>query len=805
MPEARQVHEAEVLLGGLLRIVDKSDESARNPDEVRYEFREGLRPLLLDAVPSGDVLDVLAEVSSYVEENLAHGLDFRAMLADPAAAAGAIDRNEGPFARITAEVLLRLGGDYARLVANLPDGEPIEKGRRQKPTSEPPQRTMNDSTAQDSTGLPPLEDETSIEFSLTIDDAQQLSADEIVELSARSSGGNRVQLDYDVRVGEAIETSELPFVIGVLADLSGRADRPLPRAMIRESYAIHEGNFETIMRAIGLRLKLELTDICHDPEHLRRSHLFGDLENLEEVGFSLNSSGEYSITVVLLFGGMSDFEPIAILDQILDQVAKLKSFYMVKKNQLDLDLEQAKYHTYKSAEDHARAIFGIRIEIVRIIIRKILSHPEFRRLEATWRGLKALVQQVGRNPRITVRVGDVSKQNLARLLEASSKVDLNTLLGKAYEEQFGLSENVPCGLLLGDYEFDHSKSDLRLLSKLSRVAAKAHCPFVAAAAPLMFGFQSFGKLPKTLEDVQTYFNSIAPSDWRSFRESENSRFVALVLPRVLGRRPYNTGTDVDKDLPAEVLGRILYATGIYPVMDFPFQEIAGPEERLPLSHERYLWISAAWALGVCLADSISKHGWPASIRGANQGGLVEKLPLHFFVNDRGSALLAGPTEVAISDPLQFELASAGFITLVPAANPDDALFRSVPTCHKPKSSNQPDARTTAEFGAQLNMILCVSRFVHYLQVILREKVGSFASAGDCEAWLNSWITQYVGDANDDNDGVSAARPLSYARIDVEEPPGKTGWFRVILSIKPAYQLEELPFPIREFFEVRRSP
>src|SRR5262249_30468848 len=376
-------------------------------------------------------------------------------------------------------------------------------------------------------------------------------------------------------------------------------------------------------------------------------------------------------------------------------------------------------------------------------LNEVMHHPDFQRLESTWRGLHYLVQQTETGDHLKIRVLNVNKRDLFKDLEKAVEFDQSALFKKVYEEEYGQLGGEPYGMLVGDYEFSRQAEDVSLLKMISNVAAAAHAPFVAAASPKLFNFDRFTELTAP-RDLAKIFDSVEYASWKSFRESEDSRYAALTLPHVLGRLPYGKG--------------------FKRVGAFNFEEFVDGKD-----HDKYLWMNAAWAYAARITDAYAKHGWMAATRGVEGGGKVEGLPVHTFPTDDGGVAMKCPTEIAISDRREFELSNLGFLPLLHSKNRDFAVFMGAQSCQKPQAYFEADANANAELSAKFNYIMCVSRFAHYLKVMARDKIGSFMEVKDCERWLNDWINNYVI-ANPENAGdeAKARAPLADARIEVRE-------------------------------------
>ncbi len=409
-------------------------------------------------------------------------------------------------------------------------------------------------------------------------------------------------------------------------------------------------------------------------------------------------------------------------------------------------------------------------------LNSIMHHEDFQKLESTWRGLHYLVHQSETGTMLKIRVLNVKKRELFKDLEKAAEFDQSSLFKKIYEEEYGQLGGQPYGLLLGDYEFDRTAEDISLLKMISNVAAASHAPFVAAANPYMFNMESFTDMPNP-RDLAKIFDSVEYAAWKSFRESEDSRYTALTLPHVLARLPY--GPKFKK------------------VDEFNFEEAVDGKE-----HNRYLWMNAAWAYGARITDAFAKDGWFGRIRGVEGGGKVEGLPVHTFPTDDGEVAMKCPTEIAISDRREFELSNLGFLPLLHNKNRDFAVFMGAQSCQKPATYFDPRANTNAELSTKFNFILCNSRFAHYLKVMARDKIGKFMERGDCERWLNDWIMNYVLSTPETaGDSLKAQKPLQDARVEVKEVKGKPGHYQAVAWLRPHFQLEALTVSMRLVGEV----
>jgi type VI secretion system protein ImpC len=347
------------------------------------------------------------------------------------------------------------------------------------------------------------------------------------------------------------------------------------------------------------------------------------------------------------------------------------------------------------------------------------------------------------------------------------------LFKKIYENEFGMPGGEPYSVLLGDYEFSNHPEDLEMLQHISGTAAAAFCPFIAAASEKMFGFDNWTDLAKP-RDLAKIFDTVEYAKWRSLRDSEDSRFVTLTMPRVLARLPYGEKTKV--------------------VEAFNYEEINEKDGKL--AHEDYCWMNAAYVLGERITAAFAEHGWTTAIRGAEGGGKVDNLPLHVFTSDDGDFDSQCPTEVGITDRREAELSSLGFLPLCHYKNTDYAVFFGAETVQKAKKYDLPNATANAAISARLPYMLATARIAHYLKVMARDKIGSFMEREDVEAWLNRWILKYVNGNARSKQNLKAKYPLAEARIEVQTVPGKPGSYQAIAWLRPWLQMEELTTSLR---------
>jgi len=408
--------------------------------------------------------------------------------------------------------------------------------------------------------------------------------------------------------------------------------------------------------------------------------------------------------------------------------------------------------------------------LISIQLNEVLHNAQFQKLESTWRGLKYLLDQSETGTQLKIRVLNASKKDLLRDLQRAPEFDQSAMFKKVYEEEYGLFGGEPFGALVGDYEFSKHPEDLELLEKVSQVAASAHAPFLSAASSELLNMESFTNLDQP-RDIGKIFDSTEYAKWKGFRESEDSKYVCLTCPRVLMRLPYGRDTA--------------------PVEGFNFEEgVDGTD------HSKYLWGNSAFALASKMTQAFATYGWCVAIRGVEGGGLVDGLPSHTFRTDQGDVALKCPTEIAITDRREKELADQGLVSLVHCKGTDKAAFFSIQSCNKPKLYDSDSATANARISAQLPYMMATCRFAHYLKAMMRDKIGGFMSREDAWIFLNRWISKYVTEDDTASPATKAKYPLREARIDVEEVKGKPGVYRAVAYLRPHFQLDELNVSLR---------
>ena len=438
--------------------------------------------------------------------------------------------------------------------------------------------------------------------------------------------------------------------------------------------------------------------------------------------------------------------------------------------------EQALANTDLISDDALRSIESIVAEIDKKLteqVNLILHHADFQQLESAWRGLHYLVNNTETDEMLKVRVMNISKKDMHKTLRKfkGTAWDQSPIFKKVYEEEFGQFGGEPYGALVADYHFDHSPPDVELLGEMSKIAAAAHAPLITGASPNLFQMDSWSELANP-RDLTKIFQTPEYAAWRSLRESEDSKYVGLAMPRFLGRLPYGSKTD--------------------PVEAFAFEEDTDGADS-----EKYSWVNAAYGMAGNINRSFKEYGWCSRIRGIESGGAVANLPSHTFPTDDGGVDQKCPTEIAISDRREAELAKNGMMPLIHRKNSDIAAFIGAQSLHKPAEYDDEDATANANLAARLPYLFATCRFAHYLKCIVRDKVGSYKSRDDMERWLQEWISNYV-DLNSATspEDVKARRPLAAAQVVVEEVEGNPGYYTSKFYLRPHYQLEGLSVSLR---------
>lgn len=477
----------------------------------------------------------------------------------------------------------------------------------------------------------------------------------------------------------------------------------------------------------------------------------------------------------------------SLLDQMLGQMGDVVEKDRAKEMIAAL-VEEAMSGTVqwsKSLTHTIRSAMNRLDEVMSKQLAAIMHHNSFQTLEGSWRGLKHLVFSTETSASLKIKLFQASKKELSKDFEKAIEFDQSTLFKKLYTEEFDQPGGEPFGSIVGDFEFTNHPDDIELLTQCSRVGAAGFCPFISSASPKLFGFKDYTDLAK-VRDLEKIFLAPEYIKWRAFRDSEDSRFAVLTAPRVLARLPYGKETK--------------------PIDEFGYEEVQTTAAGLgvDVKHSDYTWMNCAYVMGANVTRAFAETGWCTAIRGAENGGKVEGLPVHLVESEDGDTQVKCPTEVQIGDRREAELSKLGFLPLCHYKNTDYSVFFGGQTCQKPKKYDTADATANAAISARLPYMFATSRIAHYLKAIARDKIGSFMEREDCETWLRRWIAQYVLVDAKAGAEMKARFPLAEAQIQVFEVPENPGAYRVISHLRPWLQLEELTTSLRMVARIPRA-
>lgn len=485
------------------------------------------------------------------------------------------------------------------------------------------------------------------------------------------------------------------------------------------------------------------------------------------------STGEQAQAAAAPAAAEAEVKEVSLLDQVISATKQTERSRAEELMKTLVDQALAGIVTFdKNVTKTINATIKAIDEKLSVQLAAIMHHPDLQKLEGTWRGLNHLVMNSETSATLKLKVLNVSKRELFNDVDKAVEFDQSQIFKKLYENEFGTPGGEPYGALVGDYEFTSHPEDIDLLGKMSNVAAAAFCPFVSAADPKLFGFENWQELAKP-RDLEKIFTTIEYTKWKSFRDSEDSRFVSLVMPRVLARMPYGADTK--------------------PIEEFGYEEVDAAK---PVPHDDFTWMNAAYVMGTKMTDAFAKYGFCTAIRGAEGGGKVEGLPAFIFTSDDGDKDLKCPTEIGITDRREAELSKLGFLPLCHYKNTDYAVFFGGQTAQKPKKYDRPEATANAAISARLPYIMATSRFAHYLKVMARDWIGSFKEASDVENELNRWIKNYVNASETGGQETRAKYPLREAKVVVQEIPGQPGSYNAVAWMRPWLQFEELTTSMR---------
>ena len=404
-------------------------------------------------------------------------------------------------------------------------------------------------------------------------------------------------------------------------------------------------------------------------------------------------------------------------------------------------------------------------------INLVIHHPEFQKLEGSWRGLEHMVFGTETDKDLKIKVLNITKDELSKEFKKfkGTSWDKGNLFRKIYTEEFGMPGGQPYGVLIGDYEFSNGAADVAILKGMGQIASAAHAPFVAGTAPSMFNLESWTEVAQ-VQDMAALLEGPEWATWRGFRESLDARYVGLTMPRFLSRLPYGKDNKVD---------------------GFDFTEACEGGD-----HAKYTWSNAAYAMGTNITQAHKYYGWTACIRGKNSGGELSGLHVHTFPTADGGKEMKCPTEVNLDNRTEHELAKLGFAAVQHYKNTDTAAFTSAPNCYLPQEYDDASATANSRLNGALPYVFVTSRFAHYLNKMLLEAVGSFQDRKSLENWLDNWIHKYVTNDPNASQAVMASHPLREAEVTVQEIEGRPGYYTAVFKLRPHYQLEGVDISLR---------
>lgn len=461
-------------------------------------------------------------------------------------------------------------------------------------------------------------------------------------------------------------------------------------------------------------------------------------------------------------------QPVSLIDEILKQTAILETDeeYALAKRGVAEFLSAMLETQNKEEPINKKAVDKIIAEIDQKLSAQtnaILHHPDTQQLESAWRGLKLLIDRTDFRENIKLDFIHVTKEELLEDFEDAPEVVQSGLYKQVYTKHYGQFGGEPYGVIVGNYQFGPATPDIKLLTNVAAVSAMAHAPFISSAGHEFFSVDAFTELPNR-NDIKDYFESAKFTKWRSLRESEDSRYLGLTMPRFLLRNPYDPEDN--------------------PIKSFVYKEEVDDD------HEKFLWGNTAFLMAACITNSFAKYRWCPNIIGPQSGGAVEGLPIHLF-ESMGQQQAKIPTEILISDRREFEIAEEGFIPLTMRKDSDNAAFFSANSVQLPKrfanTKEGQEAQTNYKLGTQLPYMFIINRLAHYIKVLQREEIGSWKERQDLERGLNNWLMQYVADQENPPADVRSRRPLRAAKIEVASVEGDPGWYQVNLSVRPHFK------------------
>jgi type VI secretion system protein ImpC len=574
----------------------------------------------------------------------------------------------------------------------------------------------------------------------------------------------RVQITYDVETLGSFETKEIPFVLGIIADLAGATQ--LEPFYKRRFILIDGGNFDDVLSSVAPTLGITL-------------------------------DGE---EIALKFAKFSDFSPDSIVQAVpplqlllsrrvtlVDLVGKLDGNVALNKALLagdDVEIKKilgdrgdeilSAFAEIDDAEKTSKPYQVVIKEIVNLDkqlsekLDLVLHNPDYMKLSTAWLGLRYLVTNTPSNAKLKLKVLIASRDEIEKDMDSVASFDTSNLFKKVYEEEYGTPGGEPYSCLVVDEYFGRSNSDIEYARRLTEVACASHAPIITGTSPLMFGLESFQDLGK-INDLHKVFESSEAAKFNGLRESDSSCYISFAMPRVMLRAPYH---HLDN-----------------PIKSFRYAETISEDNHL-------CWGNAAYSVAGRVVEAYVLHGWTAAIRGVEGGGLVENLPSYVFKTEHGDVVMKCPTEIAITDRRERELSDLGFLTLCHIKDSDKAVLFGAQTAQKPKKYLSKDATANALLSVRLPYVMNCSRFAHYIKVMMRDKIGTVMTGADIEFFLQNWLGQYVLLSDEGSVTIKAQKPLREGLVSVTADEERPGSYRAVLHLRPHFQMEDLGVSIR---------
>jgi type VI secretion system protein ImpC len=603
----------------------------------------------------------------------------------------------------------------------------------------------------------------------------------------------RVRITYDVEIGNAIEKKEIPFILGVLIDLYG-SQKEKTEVRDRKFIEIDRENFNEVLNSfgaflqfsvnntitgegtIGINLKVESIDSLHPSQILRNvpelNSLYQSRVNIVDLMSKLDGNFKLDVELIKAMSSKKIDNQVEVIEKsgmgISDEdKEKCKVLLTEFESFLSKETESLNYtNTYSYLTNLIKKID----DKLSRQMDEILHNPAFSKFEGSVRGLYYLISNTNTGSNLKIKILNISKDEIFDDFDKAVDFDQSQLFKKVYEYEYGTFGGKPYSCLVGDYEFGPNQTDIEILRKLSGVAASSHAPFMTAASAKLFGMESFTQMGNP-RDLRKIFESSEFFKWNGFRETEDSRYLSLLLPRVLIRNVY--GDDFTK------------------VKEFSYEE-----NPLSENNEFFCWTNPAFFLAQRITNAFDLYSWTAAIRGVEGGGIIENLPIYRYRTKDGDIAVKSPTEVLITDRREKELSDLGFISVVYKKDSDIAVFFGCQTSQKPKEYMEEDANANSMLSSRLTYILNASRFAHYIKIMMRDKIGSFMSGTEIQSYLQSWMANYILLSDEASQESKSRFPLREGKVNIVADESNPGEYKAVIFLRPHFQLEGMTVSLR---------